>query len=239
MLESIIQNCDENIETLVLSSEQFYGVSNTEEKFLELKNILDQYFDKVDIVGLFRTPIEYCKSTYNESIKNAYKGSFDHYVDTHLMRERWKYNQNCNSWSSAFGADHCYFAVFNSITHGNYDAVHHFCVLAGLKVTHLINPTEERKNTRMSGRLMTAYRLINILVPMWKVDEDSKRSINPLNKRLKGRIRRVPFLNGGRTLELTPGREEQIRSVTQAEFDLFLQRHVRNIPPYEYKPGSV
>ena len=202
---------------VILSSERFYSPLNQID-LNHLKEILDYYFESVDLVCFFRDPLDFVASGYNESIKAAYSGSLKAYIKHYINSSVWRYFSNFKLWSSVFGADRCFFVAFNPDQQTNYDVVKHFCAILNLDLAGLNFSQGERFNPQMSAKLAVVYRLINICVPLWKRGKDQRDVLNPANSMLKRFFKELGFLRHGRKLRLTEDQRQMVQSATDTEY---------------------
>jgi hypothetical protein len=217
---------------VILSSETFYMMPEHNTDIIAIKEVLESYFETVDVVCFFRDPVDFVVSSYNQNLRGAYSGSLQAYIGKYIASSRWKYFSNYKIWSSVFGADRCCFVPFNADQQTNYDVVRHFCGLVNLDFEGLAFSQGKRFNPQMSAKLTAIYRLINMLVPLWKRGKGQQDVLNPANRKVKRFFKRLRFLAHGRKLRLTENQRQMVRSATYKEYRRMLDHYnaVGNAP---------
>jgi len=217
---------------VILSSEQLYMMPAQKTDIVAIKEMLKSYFENVDVVCFFRDPVDLVPSSYNQHLRAAYSGSLRTFISDYIKSTSWKYFSNYKWWSSVFGADNVFFEPFNPGQLTNYDVVRHFCALLNVDAEGLIFSHGKRFNLQMSARLTVVYRLINVLVPLWKRGKGQQNVLNPANGKIKSFGKRLRFLKHGRKLRLTADQREIVRLATYKEYRRMLDHYNsrRNAP---------
>ncbi|MEP1471063.1 MAG: hypothetical protein ABJK25_08840 [Halieaceae bacterium] len=131
-----IHDHESDIDSVIISSELFFGQANHMQQILE--NVSDHLRGhEVRIVVYLRRQDQLYSSFYNQDVKGVRQWSHSAYqfYQTHQLFQQ-DYHQMLDSWSSVFGKKHMIIRPFEAEQWPNGDIVQDFCSILGVEALH-------------------------------------------------------------------------------------------------------
>lgn len=113
-LEKEILNIDNSIENVLITSEHFSSRLFLEEELLELKNLLDRFFEEITIICYFREQSKACQSLFSTGIKSGSANKLDFYIkECNSKNPYYNYFNMAKIWSNVFGKSNLKLRIFD------------------------------------------------------------------------------------------------------------------------------
>ncbi|MBK1648036.1 DUF6473 family protein [Rhabdochromatium marinum] len=172
-----LASIDQDIHTVVFSSEHFHSrITNAEGK-KKLQNLLSIFFNKITIYSYIRPQILMAISRYSTELKSGTNLT----LDEHLLQclpdnPYYNYDTYLSGWAEVFGKDHVIAKIFDKNELFQNDVVKDFCREIGLDIAEFEHPKMFNQSVQPMGQHL--LRIINNKLPVFieGVGRDTFRS---------------------------------------------------------------
>jgi hypothetical protein len=175
-LEDEISNLEQQVETVIISSEHFHSRLKENQSIEKLKSVLEKFFDEISVVCYFREQGAVIKSLYSTAMKNGHTDTLEAFTNKCLKNEHYfDYNRFLNKWADIFGKENIKARIFSRNTLYKSDICMDFMQLVDEKLP--LNDFEhasEHDNPSLGRVGVFLARISNRFNPRY--DKQGKRS---------------------------------------------------------------
>lgn len=171
-----------NCETVILSSEHCSSRLIDEQDIKCLKNLLDNFFDDIEVIIYLRRQDKFLASTYSTAIRSGHTYRFT-IPSQKRIETRYNYYNILNKFAKVFGKNKITVRIFESSQMIEGDLIKDFMNTIGLKVDNSYHSVSNL-NTSLDVYSLEYIRLLNKNLKRI-VKQGADKQINKIIKRLK------------------------------------------------------
>tara|TARA_B100000424_G_C22915938_1_gene487362 strand:- start:334 stop:1554 length:1221 start_codon:yes stop_codon:yes gene_type:complete len=167
MFRNEISNLPDEVSDVVFSSEFFHSRLTRKDQREKLKNLLEKYFDSIEIVCYIRPQIDVNISLYSTTLKSggATLSLSEHLERCHPANYYYDYYRVLSGWEQSFINHNVNYRVFDKRELYSSDVVLDFCAVIGLNSEDLSIISQENESVTPTGQEL--LRLINKKLPVF------------------------------------------------------------------------
>lgn len=181
----------------VISSEHCHSRLRTVDEISRLHHLLTRCFDEINVVCYFREQADMAISWYSTGIKLSMASSLEGFLKQVARPENYYFDFKsiADNWSEVFGIDACCFRIYDRDRFPERDIRKDFLNTWDVPLNQALLSFDRQSGNESLSRLQAeALRQVNRLIPYWN---EQGQDVNPLNKHLKGVLKRIKSLQTG------------------------------------------
>lgn len=165
--ENEISNLPDEVSDVVLSSEFFHSRLTRKDQREKLRDLLEKYFDDIEIVCYIRPQVDVNISLYSTTLKSggATLSLAEHLERCHPANYYYDYYRVLSGWERSFISHNVNYRIFDKRELYGSDVVLDFCAVIGLNNEGLSVVPQENESVTPTGQEL--LRLINKKLPVF------------------------------------------------------------------------
>jgi glycosyltransferase involved in cell wall biosynthesis len=161
-----LASIDQNIHTVIFSSEHLHSRITSAEGKKKLHNLLSVFFKRITICTYIRPQILLAISRYSTELKSGSTLTLnEHLLQCQTNNPYYNYETYLTSWEEVFGKAHMIVKVFNKDELFQHDVVKDFCREIGLNISEFEHPKIFNQSVQPTGQHL--LRIINKKLPVF------------------------------------------------------------------------
>jgi len=177
-----LDNLEENIHTVIISSEHFHSRLKTQEEVAELSELLSPYFNNIHILCYLRQQGDMCVSLYSTAIKMGYSGALLDLVEKSckVSNPYYNYEKLLGMWEREFGLSSIDASLFSRAHFLNGDLIDDFFAKIDVNLLGVIDKDAASENASLTSLGQCIGRAVNTVYPRF----DDRNQNNPIQRNL-------------------------------------------------------
>jgi hypothetical protein len=191
-LDEEITGLPAHIHTIVISSEHFHSRLVNQDEVDRLRNLLDNYIDKYQVICYLRNQVDCVISAYSTHLKSGNTTSLGDFIKVcNIENKYYNYHDMLQTWKQTFGYPALDISLFDKEMFYNRDLIDDFTFKLDPKLITVTEKPKELKNISLNLNGQIISRAISDSFPRFNPDNtvNNKRIVlqNIVSQHLSGR----------------------------------------------------